>query len=226
MKEILDFLAQLHDNNTREWFDAHRKEWARVKARVASLTEALIEGISSFDPSVRGLRVQDCTYRIARDTRFSNDKSPYKNWIGIFVAPHGKKSGYAGYYLHIAPNGDNFVGEHVLISGIYCPEPTLLRSVREEILDNGAGLTAAIAAAKGFRLNTGNKLKRAPAGFPADHEFVELLKHKDWCIEKPVDEKFLLADDFVARAVAEFRKTHPFIEILNRAVQYAYEEMM
>lgn len=226
MKEILDFLGQLHDNNTREWFDAHRKEWARVKAHAAELTEALIEGIATFDPSVRGLRVQDCTYRIARDTRFSNDKSPYKDWLGIFVAPHGKKSGYAGYYLHIAPKGDRLVGEHMLISGIYCPEPTLLRSVREEIIDNGAELTQAIAAAKGFRLNTDNKLKRAPAGFPADHEFVELLKHKDWCLERTIDEKFLLAPDLVGRAVAEFRKTHAFIEQLNRAVQYAYEEMM
>ncbi|MDE6711267.1 MAG: DUF2461 domain-containing protein [Alistipes sp.] len=226
MEEILDFLGQLHDNNTREWFDAHRKEWARVKAHAAELTEALIEGIATFDPAVRGLRVQDCTYRIARDTRFSNDKSPYKDWLGIFVAPHGKKSGYAGYYLHIAPKGDRLVGEHMLISGIYCPEPTLLRSVREEIVDNGAELMQAIAAAKGFRLSTDNKLKRAPAGFPTDHEFVELLKHKDWCLGKPIDEKFLLAPDLVGRAVAEFRKTHAFIEQLNRAVQYAYEEMM
>ena len=226
MEEILDFLARLDANNEREWFDAHRKEWAHVKGLVARLTEELIEGISTFDASVRGLRVQDCTYRIARDTRFSNDKSPYKNWIGIFIAPHGKKSGYAGYYLHLAPKGDHLVGEHMLISGIYCPEPTLLRSVREEILDNGAEMVKAIAAAKGFRLNEDNKLKRVPTGFPADSEYAELLKHKDWCIGRPVDEKFLLAPDLAGRVVAEFRKTHPFIELLNRAVQYAYEEMM
>jgi len=225
MEEILDFLSRLDDNNDREWFDAHRKEWVHVKTRVAGLAEALIEGIASFDPSVRGLRVQDCTYRIARDTRFSADKSPYKNWIGIFVAPHGKKSGYAGYYFHIAPKSDRLVGEHMLISGLYCPEPIVLRSVREEILDNGVGMVSAIEAAAGFRLNTNNKLKRAPTGFPADHKFVELLKHKDWCIEKPIDERFLLADDLVGRIVAEFRRTHPFIELLNRAVQYAYEEM-
>lgn len=226
MEEILDFLAQLHDNNTREWFDAHRKEWTHVRSLVATLAGELIEGIAAFDPSVQGLRVQDCTYRIARDTRFSNDKSPYKNWIGIFVAPHGKKSGYAGYYLHLAPKGDRLVGEHMLISGIYCPDSTLLRSVREEIFDNGAELVRSIDAARGFRLNTDNKLKRVPTGFPADCEFAELLKQKDWCLEKPVDKKFLLADDFVARAVAEFRKTYPFIRQINRAVQYAFEEMM
>ena len=226
MEEILDFLSRLHDSNTREWFDAHRSEWAHVKGRVAKLAEALIEGVSSFDPSVCGLRVQDCTYRIARDTRFSNDKSPYKNWLGIFVAPKGKKSGYAGYYLHIAPKGDRLVGEHMLISGIYCPEPTLLRSVREEILDNGAEFTQAIRTAKGFRLNTDNKLKRLPMGFPADCEYAELLKQKDWCLEKSIDEQFLLDDRFVEHAVREFGKTRDFIGIINRAVQYAYEEMM
>ncbi len=170
MEEILDFFRRLSDHNDREWFDAHRSEWAQVRSRVTELAERLIEGIAAFDPAVRGLCVQDCTYRIARDTRFSADKSPYKNWLGIFVAPHGKTSGYAGYYLHIAPKGDRLVGEHMLISGIYCPERTLLRSVREEILDHGAEMVGAIEAAEGFRLNTDNQLKRGPAGFPADCE--------------------------------------------------------
>ena len=31
MKEVIDFFRRLHDNNDREWFDAHRAEWTRVK---------------------------------------------------------------------------------------------------------------------------------------------------------------------------------------------------
>ena len=96
MEEIIDFFRRLSANNEREWFDAHRSEWTRVRGLAADLAARLIEGVGTFDPTVRGLRVQDCTYRIARDTRFSADKSPYKTWLGIFVAPHGKKSGYAG----------------------------------------------------------------------------------------------------------------------------------
>ena len=103
MKEVIDFFRRLHDDNTREWFDAHRAEWTRVKGRFADFTGQLIEGIASFDPEVRGLRPQDCTYRIARDTRFSPDKSPYKTYIGAYIAPKGKKSGFAGYYFHIEP---------------------------------------------------------------------------------------------------------------------------
>ena len=39
-------------------------------------------------------------------------------------------------------------------------------------------------------------------------------------------EEFLLSDDLLERTLAEFRRTQPFIAILNRAVQFAYEEMM
>ena len=148
MKEVIDFFRRLHDDNTREWFDAHRAEWTRVKGRFADFTGQLIEGISSFDPTVRGLRPQDCTYRIARDTRFSNDKSPYKTHIGAYIAPKGKKSGFAGYYFHIEPCADSLVGCNLLSAGLYCPEPTVLRSVREEILDNGAEIEAAVGKAQ------------------------------------------------------------------------------
>ena len=38
MKEVIDFFRRLHDDNTREWFDAHRAEWTRVKGRFADFT--------------------------------------------------------------------------------------------------------------------------------------------------------------------------------------------
>ena len=225
MQEVIDFFRRLHDNNDREWFDAHRAEWTRVKGQFAAFTERLIEGIAAFDPSVRGLRAQDCTYRIARDTRFSPDKTPYKNHIGAYIAPKGKKSGFAGYYIHIEPAGDGLPGNHLLAAGAVCLEPPVLRSVREEVLDNGAELRKTVTAARGFSLDESNKLKRIPLGFPADSEFAEMLKLKDFCLMKPVSEKFVLADDLVERTVEEFRRTQPFIAIVNRAIQYAYDEM-
>lgn len=212
-------------NNNRAWFDEHRSEWLEVKRSIVGLAEELIAGISTFDSSVGGLRPQDCTYRIARDTRFSPDKTPYKNWMGIFIAPHGKKGGYAGYYLHIAPSGDRLLGQHMLVSGLYCPEPFVLRSVREEILDHGDELQQHIRKARGFRFDYSNALKRTPVGFPTDTEHDDLLRQKDFCIEKSITEDFLLADNLVERVVEEFRRTAPFVAQLNRAVQYAYEEM-
>ena len=74
MREVTDFLAELCDNNERGWFEAHRKAYLRAKEVFESFVTELIEGIASFDHSVAGLTVRDCTYRIYRDTRFSPDK--------------------------------------------------------------------------------------------------------------------------------------------------------
>lgn len=225
MEEVLDFLRRLSDNNDREWFDAHRAEWTHVKGLWADFTAELIEGVASFDPSVRGLRPQDCTYRIARDTRFSADKRPYKSWLGTFIAPHGKKSGYAGYYFHVEPVGDGLLGNHLLAAGAVCIEPAVLRSIREEVLDHGDELTESIRRARGFRLDTTNRLKRIPTGFPAESEHADLLKQKDYCLEKRVSEEFVLSDGLPERLVEEFRHTKPFLDQLNRAIRYACEEM-
>ena len=225
MEEVLDFLRRLSDNNDREWFDAHRAEWTHVKGLWADFTAELIEGVASFDPSVRGLRPQDCTYRIARDTRFSTDKRPYKSWLGTFIAPHGKKSGYAGYYFHVEPVGDGLLGNHLLAAGAVCIEPAVLRSIREEVLDHGDELTESIRRARGFRLDTTNRLKRVPTGFPAESEHADLLKQKDYCLEKRVSEEFVLSDGLPERLVEEFRHTKPFLDQLNRAIRYACEEM-
>lgn len=225
MEEVLDFLRRLSDNNDREWFDAHRAEWTHVKGLWADFTAKLIEGVASFDPSVRGLRPQDCTYRIARDTRFSADKRPYKSWLGTFIAPHGKKSGYAGYYFHVEPVGDGLLGNHLLAAGAVCIEPAVLRSIREEVLDHGDELTESIRRARGFRLDTTNRLKRVPTGFPAESEHADLLKQKDYCLEKRVSEEFVLSDGLPERLVEEFRHTKPFLDQLNRAIRYACEEM-
>ena len=224
--ERLDFLRRLQANNDREWFDAHRTEWAHVKRQWADFTAELIEGIASFDATVRGLRPQDCTYRIARDTRFSPDKRPYKSWIGTFIAPKGKKSGYAGYYFQLEPVADGDSGSnHLLASGAVCLEPAVLRSIREEVLDHGAEMMQAIRTASGFALDRSNRLKRVPTGFPADSEFADLLRQKDYCLEKQLPEEYVLADNLTDRLVEEFRRTQPFIDQLNRAIQYAYEEM-
>lgn len=223
---ILDFLRRLYDNNDREWFDARRSEWAHVKATWAGFTAELIEGIASFDATVGGLRPQDCTYRIARDTRFSLDKRPYKSWIGAFIAPKGKKSGYAGYYFQLEPATDEGSGSnHLLAAGAVCIEPTLLRSIREEVLDHGVEMEQSIRGAQGFRLGTANRLKRVPTGLPCDSPYAELLKQKDYCLERTVAEEWVLADNLTERLVEEFRRTQPFIDQLNRAIQYAYEEM-
>ena len=226
MEKALNFLKLLRENNNKEWFDLHRSEWKEIQASLNIFTEQLIEGISSFDTSIKGLTIRDCTYRINRDTRFGNNKTPYKTHIGIFIAPKGKKSGYAGYYFHIEPAGGDFIGFSSIAAGLYMPEPVILRSVRDEILDNGTELHKSIENSDGFTINNDYKLKRTPRGFPTDSEFDELLKLKFFIIEKPINDSFILSDNLLDRLLNEFKKTTPFLNIINRAVKFGYEEMM
>ncbi|WP_212924049.1 DUF2461 family protein [Capnocytophaga cynodegmi] len=48
-------------------------------------------------------RSEKSLYRICRNTRFSNDKSPYKTHFGVRLG-NGGKHFEARYYLHIQPN--------------------------------------------------------------------------------------------------------------------------
>ena len=106
------------------------------------------------------------------------------------------------------------------------PEGPVLRSLREEILDNGAEIAQALREAEGFTLYEGNKLKRTPKGFPAGTEYDEWLKLKEFWVTRPVDEQFLTDRNLLRNTIREFGKTKHLLEILNRAVKYAYDEMM
>ena len=229
MEKAIAFLRGLQEHNTREWFEAHKEEYLRVKAETEAFTERLIAGIASFDPSVGGLTPKECTYRIYSDTRFSSDKRPYKTHIGIFVSPGGKKSGHSGYYLHIEPEhpatNDAPEGGCMLITGLYMPAPAILKSVREEILFNGETFVRNIEAAKGFTLARTNSLKRLPVGFPADTPYAEYLRLKDFCLEMPLSEKALHAPALLEEAVERFALTAPFNRQLNKAVDFALEAM-
>lgn len=256
MKQVLEFLRELRANNNREWFTANKMRYVTVNKIVDSFAEQLIAGIGSFDPSVRGLTVRDVTYRIYRDARFSHDKTPYKTHFGVYVCPGGKKSGNPGYYFHIEPQGvmeskggagsnskggaggseivDNesidtagMIGGHLLDAGIYMPEPAVLKSVRDEILDNGEELLATIKKAEraGFKLDMSNSLRRTPKGFPTETEWDDYLKLKDLHLSKFVGDDYILAPDLAKRAAADFIATKDFMHLMRRAADYAHEEL-
>ena len=73
MKEILSYLSRLRDNNNRDWFQAHKEEYDRLRPLFVEKIQALIRQISLFDDEIAGLDAQSCMYRIYRDIRFSPD---------------------------------------------------------------------------------------------------------------------------------------------------------
>jgi uncharacterized protein (TIGR02453 family) len=225
MKNVISFLSLLAVNNNRDWFEANRGWYEAALGEFNEFAGRLIGGIGDFDVATRGLGVRDCTYRIYRDVRFSPDKRPYKGWMGCYVCPGGKKSGMAGYYFHVEPRTESGGAAYFLTAGLYMPEGNVLRSVRSEIVDNSEGFLESVARARGFFVNEERKLTRPPKGFPAGTPVDDYLKLKDICLEQPMDEATLLRGDVAEWAAGEFRKTCPFVSLLNKAVEWAKEEM-
>lgn len=223
MKDILEFLSELHDNNSREWFEANKARYRAVLAQHNANTERLIELISRFDPTVEGLRVSDATYRIYRDTRFSKDKTPYKDFMSTFIARGGKRSGYGGYYLHISPKGHTWGEGSFLAAGNVCPEADVLRSIREEIEDNAALMTENIERS-GFVLDSSNALKRTPRGFSVAPEYEYLLRQREIIVSRSVDSEWFMQSNWIERTAELFRACKPLLDQMNRAIEYAYEE--
>ena len=219
MREILDFLQDLSQNNDRAWFEANRERYKHVKIRMDEVAEAFIAAVAEFDPTVEGVKAKDATYRIYRDTRFSKDKTPYKTWFGVYVCPRGKKSGLSGYYMHVEPDQNHYM----LCTGAYCPTPGEIKSVREEIMTEGENFEATIKAAEGFEVDWSSALKRMPQGWSAEDAHSEYYRLRNYLLVKMVDKEFFLQEDFIERAAEQFSRTRQFNDTLNRAIEYARE---
>ena len=220
MKQVLRFLHSLSLHNDKTWFEAHKADYLKAKGKVASLAERLIAGIRSFDDSIGPLSVSDCTYRIYRDVRFSKDKSPYKTHMGIFVNRGGKKSGYSGYYFHIDGGGN-----HLLAVGNYFTEPRVLKVLREDIELGGGDFRRILEGlAPGLTLETESALKKVPRGFPADSPDADFFKLRNFCLVENLDDSFILSPDLADRLLAIFQTAKPFLNYVNRAIDYCREE--
>ena len=232
MKEIVDFLNELRVNNNRVWFNEHKQQYLVAKAEFEKITQQLIDGCEKFDSRIKGLTIKDCTYRIYRDVRFSTDKSPYKVHMGAYICPEGKKSGYAGYYFHIGTGvnaegvGDGYPYSHMLAVGDYRFQPEVLRVLREDIVDDDGELDRILKTQVSplFRLDSENALKKVPAGFPADSPWAEYLKLRTFCLCWCPDDKFMRSKDVIERSLELFRSAQPFLEYINRAIEYVKEE--
>jgi uncharacterized protein (TIGR02453 family) len=216
MQTILKFLNNLEANNNREWFIENKGLYDTAKKEFEMFLNRVITGIQTFDDEIGSITAKDCIFRIYRDIRFSKDKTPYKTNFGGFISKGGRKSGYAGYYLHIEPSRSFLAG------GSYMPPNDLLKKMRQEIYYNADEFKKIINSknfVKTFGSLEGEKLSRPPKDFPADFKDIELLKYKSYVVLHPVDDKTLLESNFIKTALEVFSRLKPLNHFLNRAVE-------
>ena len=217
-KRILNYLKQLMTNNNREWYLANKAEYDTIRADFEEGVKLAIGRIAGFDPSIAHLRVKDCTYRFNRDTRFSNDKSPYKNHLGAYIAAHGKKALHGGYYLHLEP------GHCMVACGNYWLPTNILTSCRNEIMANTDEWLKCVenkmfqkyfGCPQGFGLE---KLKSCPSGFPRDWAHIEYLRMKDYCCWHQVPDDFYQGDKWLDEIESMFKTAKPMMDFINSVI--------
>jgi uncharacterized protein (TIGR02453 family) len=215
-KPTFDFLSKLKKNNSKEWFDKNRDEYEIARTNFKEFVGDLIIAISRFDPSVKSLEPKNCIFRINRDIRFSNDKTPYKTNMGASIGPGGKKSHDAGYYIHIQP------GASFLAGGVWQPPAPQLNAIRQEIDYNAAEFNKIINH-KAFKMHFGklseeDKVKTSPKGYDKNHPEIELLKLKSFIVVRDLKDKEVISKDFIKECSEVFKAMYPLNKFLRRAV--------
>ena len=218
-KSTFDFLKQLAENNYREWFHEHKAEYEAAKQNVLDLTAAMLVEINKFDKSIVLADPKKCLFRIARDTRFSNDKSPYKTNFGVIMNAAGStRSELPGYYMHIEP-GNCFVS-----CGLYMPPPPMLKAVRTAIEEEWSAFSAiinkkAFKEAFGTLFRDEDALSRVPQGFDKDSPAVELLKLKHFYVLRSLTNKEVCSKDYVKTAAHYYKLMQPLNNFLHGVVK-------
>lgn len=215
MKQVFDFLTALERNNNREWFNAHRDAYESARDKVLVITEILISEVRKIDPEIPLMDPKDALFRIYRDIRFSPDKRPYKTHFGSFISKGGFKSNRAGYYFHVQP------GECYLGGGIWMPPKDVLKALRTAIYDHPEEMRA-ILEEPGFKKYfidfDGEKLKKAPAGFPADFPHIDLLRTKSYAVGINLPDEKFLGNQVLEVSLEVFREVAKLNRFLNEAL--------
>jgi uncharacterized protein (TIGR02453 family) len=220
MLKIIPFLNELAQHNHKSWFDENRNSYQEARAELLDFVENLLKQLSKTNPWMLTLKPNTCLFRINRDVRFSKNKNPYKTYAGIYMAPGGRNSGNAGFYIHIEPS-KSFIG-----GGVYGPEPIVLKAIRREIYFNAAAFKQ-IVLNEGFQKTFGQlmdeRLKRPPKGFPADFPDMEWLKYKHFVVSHSISNEDIGFDKLLNISVKVCGQMNPFIDFLNHAILNAEE---
>lgn len=212
-KETFTFLSSLGDNNSKEWFEAHRGDYeAYYVAPAKDFVEAIgpkLRAISktvNFEPKING-----SIFRINRDVRFSKDKRPYKTDLDLWFW-EGNKRGWdmPGFFLRLTPKMI-YAG-----AGMHQFLPDRLAAYRKAVLDNRASAALETIIANLGKLQLGEPIRKSvPRGFDAKHPRASLLLHEGLhaLLETPLP-KTVHRAEFVGTCLDAFREAAPIAKWL------------
>ena len=214
--EALTFLRNLAKHNDRVWFNERKAFYeSELKEPMLAVIRRITDAMMEFAPNhVRP--AEKSLFRIYRDTRFSNNKLPYKTHVAAWWSHMGmQKTSGAGYYFQVSPKGV------VIAAGAYMPEKEQLAAIRNWLLNNHVQFRRLLqkpAVRKTFTEFEGEALTRPPKGFPCDHPAMDLIKCKQWGLSTTLPAATALEKNLAQTLIRHFKLLAPLVDALNTPI--------
>lgn len=209
-----DFFAGLEADNTKDWFHEHRSIYdSAIRQPAIALVDALNQELAAFAPAYVVADPRKALSRPNRDTRFSNDKRPYRTDMSVVLPRNGSpKHEVAGFFFAVGRNGVDVVG------GAYMPGTAELAALRQYIVAHAARFQKVVRAIeKAGIMGTlqGEQAKRVPAGFAAAGPAADLARYKQLYFRTTIDPGVASSGALVTELSRRFRVMTPFVELLD-----------
>ncbi len=220
-EEATTFLADLEQNNDRDWF---RENKARFELTVLDPAREFVssvdEALAAHVPKITAIpQVDKSIFRFHRDTRFSKDKTPFKTHLAIFFwEGDAKKLECPGFYFHMEKD------RLMLGGGLHVFTREQLEGYRNLVADSKSGgrFQKILETTQG-KFNgclSSDAYKRVPRGYEQDHPRSELLRLKGVTVgEENALPKALFTPRAVDHVMARFEKMLPLHKLLAKMVQ-------
>ena len=180
-KKAVAFLKSIRQNNNKEWFEAHKKEYTELILEPSrAFVVEMGEHIQALVPTINAVpKMNHSLYKIYRDTRrMGANKAPIKERVGfIFWQGNTKRMQSSAFYLHFSPE------ELMVAVGVRWFERPMLEAFRSYILDDSrrealAKILRNIKAKDSTYTHLEGGFKRYPRGFSKDMPNAHLSLYK------------------------------------------------
>ncbi len=218
VRELVNYLQGLKENNNRAWFVMNKPSYDILRAEFTQLVAQLIDDVSAFDPPVAGQDPRKAQFRINRDIRFSKDKSPYKSNFSAVIAPGGKKDPGSHYYFHV-----DHEGKVLVAGGCYMPPADVLGRIRRHIADEPETFSRLLRKKRmwghfGAFAEEG-RLARPPKGFDGKLKHIENIKQKSFIVWTESSVKGMDGAAVRKHVADGFREALPLVQWLREATK-------
>lgn len=210
--DMLDFMLRLRFDNSKAFMEANRDEYIlKMRTPYYNLIEQLGPTMKSIDPNME-IRPSKALSRIFRDTRYSRDKSPYRDhhWVAFRREAEPRESSIM-YWFEIRVEsvswGLGFWGENKPALDVLRRRMVAKPSEMEGLLP--------ILKNRGFILD-GESYKRLPV---PDHLPQALhpwyIKKELYLVKTGIDPAWVFKPGFEKRLMDDYLALAPFYKLLR-----------